>query len=141
MHQIVRPINRESNSPSVFFAPAASGANSPTVIEQPDRLSSSCADAASERSPSLMRARATDPLTSHADARKAARFAASHAGRILAALQVGPATAHELTHRTGLSVVQIDRRMTELADAGRVCLVLFMGEPLVRGGARVWEAY
>jgi len=122
-----------------FFVQTAESQNSPTLIEQPQPLSSSSADAASERRTVLMRARATDPLTSHAAARKAARFAASHAGRILAALQQGPATAHELTHRTGLSVVQIDRRMTELADAGRVCLVLFMGEPLVRGGCRVWE--
>jgi DNA-binding transcriptional ArsR family regulator len=121
-----------------LFSFAAEPANSPppsSTISAPLSMSRQVRDASA-----VGRSRASDPATSHAAARKAARFAASHAGRILAALQQGPATAHELERRTGLTVPQIDRRMTELADAGKVCLVLFMGEPLVRGGARVWEA-
>lgn len=90
-----------------------------------------------EQSP---RARATDPLTSHAAALRSERFAGSHCDRILAALNRGPATAHELTDRTGLTVVQIDRRLPDLANAGRARVVLVNGQPLARGGARVWEA-
>ncbi len=120
-----------------FFS-SADSANSPPPSSTISAPLSTCRQATDVSS--VGRARFTDPATSHAAARKAARFAASHAGRILAALQQGPATAHELERRTGLTVPQIDRRMTELADAGRVCLVLFMGEPLVRGGCRVWEA-
>jgi hypothetical protein len=86
------------------------------------------------------RSRSTDPATSKQAAAKAARFAESHAGRILAALMDGPATAHELSALTGLTVVQIDRRLPELADMGRACVVLHMGEPMQRGGARVWGA-
>lgn len=87
------------------------------------------------------RARRRDPDTSKAAARKAAKFAASHAGRIYHALMLnGPMTAHEL-HITGLTVVQVDRRMSELADLG---LVLVMrhenGKDVVRNGARVWSA-
>jgi hypothetical protein len=90
-----------------------------------------------------VRARATDPITSHRAAAAAARFASSHAGRIQAALnEHGAATAHELAQRTGLSVVQIDRRLPELAAADRARVVLDThGEPLVRGGARVWETF
>ena len=87
----------------------------------------------------ITRARAADPLTSVEAAERAERFTASHAGRIYAALLDGPATAHELAERTGLTVVQIDRRLPELARAGRVSVVLHYGEPLARNGARVWE--
>lgn len=87
-------------------------------------------------------ARSTDPVTSQHAAASAARFASSHAGRILACLvDHGPATAHELSHRTGLSVVQIDRRLPDLEKTRRAKVVMDTdGEPLVRGGARVWEA-
>jgi len=88
------------------------------------------------------RARRTDPATSHAAAAKAERFASSHAGRILAALRdLGTATAHELAPATGLTVVQIDRRMVELQRAGRAYVVSMGGEPLTRDGFRVWAAY
>jgi hypothetical protein len=55
MHQIVRSSQRDGNSSAPFFAHTAeSGMNFPTVIEQPDRLSSSSAQAASERRTGLM---------------------------------------------------------------------------------------
>lgn len=87
------------------------------------------------------RCRTTDPETSKTAARNAARFADSHAGRILAALKLhGPMTAHDM-HIIGLTVVQADRRLPELAKAGlaRVCK-LDDGADMVRGGFRVWEA-
>lgn len=86
------------------------------------------------------RARRTDPETSHTAARNAERFAASHAGRILEALRQGAATAHELSILTGLTVVQIDRRLPELQAKK---LAQPKGYPVgyvLRGGFRVWEA-
>lgn len=87
------------------------------------------------------RARASDPITSHQAAAKAARFAASHAGRILAALrELGYSTARDIGNATGLSVEQVDRRLPELQRADKVSLVLVYGEPLQRDGYRVWMA-
>lgn len=87
------------------------------------------------------RARRRDPATSQAAARNADKFASSHAGRILAALKAhGPKTAHEL-HTTGLTVVQVDRRLPELSKLGLAKVVkLDDGADMVRGGFRVWEA-
>lgn len=89
----------------------------------------------------LHRARSTDPTTSHAAAARAARFAESHAGRILAAVRkCGNATAHSISCYTGLSVVQIDRRLPELQRSGLVEVVQQGGQDMVRGGYRVWRA-
>ena len=87
-----------------------------------------------------VRARRTDPSTSHAAARNAVRFAESHKDRILAALCDGPATAHQISERTGLTVVQIDRRLPELQRDGLAAPMLdgCMCE-VVFNGARVWE--
>ena len=86
-------------------------------------------------------ARASDPATSHQAARKAKKFAGGHATRIHAALKLhGPMTAHEL-HITGLTVVQCDRRLPELARAGLIRVMkLDDGADVVRDGFRVWEA-
>ena len=84
------------------------------------------------------RARRTDPETSHKAAAKASKFAASHAGRILLALQQhGPRSAHGLSLLIGLglSVVQIDRRTVELQ---RLKLIVPTGA--VEAGFRVWAA-
>lgn len=87
------------------------------------------------------RSRRTDPETSKAAAKNAAKFADSHAGRIHAALKLhGPLTAHDM-HIIGLTVVQCDRRLPELAKAG-LARVKKMddGADMVRDGFRVWEA-
>jgi hypothetical protein len=81
------------------------------------------------------KARRRDPSTSHAAAKAAERFQASHAGRIIAALQVHPMTAKEISAHTGLSVEQVCRRLPECPDA-RVMTV--GGHPLERDGFRVW---
>jgi predicted ArsR family transcriptional regulator len=90
--------------------------------------------------------RNSDPIQSHAAADRAAQFAGSHRARILAALQQhGPRTAHELERITGLTVVQIDRRMHELCKSGDAKahtvnnLELKRGTP-TGGLAQVWEA-
>ncbi|HEU4431090.1 MAG TPA: hypothetical protein VFT98_20195 [Myxococcota bacterium] len=68
-----------------------------------------------------LRARRTDPRPSHAAAANAARFAASHAGRILAAVREYPGlTTHRISELTGLSVVQVDRRAIEMQRAGLI---------------------
>jgi predicted ArsR family transcriptional regulator len=87
-------------------------------------------------------ARKSDPQTSHEAARNAERFAASHAGRILAALKLhGPRSAHELSQLVGLSVVQIDRRLPDLKAAGLAEVAkLDDGADRTLGGFRVWRA-
>lgn len=95
---------------------------------------------------SIALARNSDPIQSHDAADRARQFAPSHRERILSALKKhGPRTAHELERITGLSVVQIDRRMHELVKAreARAHVDLFE-QPVKRGTpsgglAQVWE--
>ena len=87
----------------------------------------------------IPRSRRSDPVTSKTAATNAARFAASHAGRILAALDaLGTATAHEIAAQAGLTVVQVDRRLVECQRAGRAYVITQDCVPLVRDGFRVW---
>ena len=96
------------------------------------------------------RARNTDPATSHMAAKKADRFAASHSGRILGALQSNRAagqhgyfyglTASDIAFLTGLTVVQIDRRLPELQRNGLARVRQVGGVDQIRNGMRVWEA-
>jgi len=69
----------------------------------------------------LVRARRRDPSTSHDAAKRAERFAQSHIGRILSTFQAhrGTWTAQELSSLTGLTVVQIDRRLHEIPQIER----------------------
>lgn len=93
-----------------------------------------------------MLARSADPIQSHDAADRAAKFSPSHRDRILAALkQHGPRTAHELERITGLTVVQIDRRMHELVKSGETKPLRLNGSEVKRGTpsggiAQVWEA-
>ena len=88
------------------------------------------------------RARKTDPVTSHAAAIASMRFSAGQKGRILAALkQHGQRSPYELSQLIGLTVVQIDRRLPELArDSLARVVKLDDGADMVRNGCRVWEA-
>lgn len=84
-------------------------------------------------------ARATDPVTSHIAAARSHAFAGTHRERILAALKEhGASTAERLSRLTGLTVVQIDRRLPEML--GQAQPVMVCGAPLIVGGYRVWEA-
>lgn len=68
--------------------------------------------------------RASDPLSSVLAAERAIKFAGNHCDRILAALKAaGQATPHELEDITGLTVVQIDRRLPDLKKAGKAQVV------------------
>jgi predicted transcriptional regulator len=88
----------------------------------------------------LPRARNTDPATSHAAADRATNFAGSHAERILAALKaVGTGTPASISEITGLTIVQIDRRLHELEKKGLIRIVKVFGHDLVIGGYRCWE--
>lgn len=86
-------------------------------------------------------ARKTDPASSHLAAQKAQSFAGSHAKRIALALQeLGRMTAHAIADATGLTVVQVDRRLPELQRRGAVRLVQDDGRVVVVSGYRMWEA-
>lgn len=85
------------------------------------------------------RARAGDPLSSINAAENAALFAGAHKDRIVAALSaLGNATAHEVAEATGLTVVQVDRRLPELKRDGAAEVLQLIGEDVMRGGFRVW---
>lgn len=85
--------------------------------------------------------RAADPLTSVEAAERAALFAGKQRVRIMGALKIfGQSTAGELQSYTGLTVVQLDRRLPELREAGLARVAQRNGEDLMRNGYRVWEA-
>jgi transcriptional regulator with GAF, ATPase, and Fis domain len=63
------------------------------------------------------RARRDDPATSQLAAAQASGLALAHEAKIVEALSQGDATIHELAERTGLTHVQVARRMKRLAEA------------------------
>jgi predicted Rossmann fold nucleotide-binding protein DprA/Smf involved in DNA uptake len=67
-------------------------------------------------------ARRSDPATSHKAAQQARALAADHHGRILAALQRGPAGKSAIAARIGLDGHQVGKRMAEMQRAGLVKL-------------------
>lgn len=89
----------------------------------------------------MPRARASDPVTSQRAAALAERFAGSHRERILQALQEeGPAAPPKLEKLTGLTIVQIDRRLIEMQRDKLIRVVQAGGTDLIVGGYRCWEA-
>lgn len=90
----------------------------------------------------MPRARRSDPSTSHRAAEAAVRFADTHGARIVAALREhGRMSPVGIGGMTGLTVVQVDRRLVELERAGRISQVKDEGgKPVVWNGCRVWEA-
>lgn len=77
------------------------------------------------------KARRRDPQTSHKAAERAKTFAPSHAQRIVAVLERGQFTAAEIADESGLTVVQVCRRLPEISEAKP------MNEE--RQGYRVWS--
>lgn len=63
------------------------------------------------------RARRRDPKTSHKAAERAKVFAPTHAQRIVAVLRHGCFTAAEIADESGLTVVQVCRRLPEIPEA------------------------
>jgi DNA-binding HxlR family transcriptional regulator len=66
------------------------------------------------------KARASDPATSHAAAKRAASIAGGHREAIVEALAGGPAGQTEIARRAGLTVAAVSKRLKELRDAGRI---------------------
>jgi len=94
----------------------------------------------------LARARLSDPVTSVTAAAGATKFLKTHQDRILFSIlclqAVGtPPTAKAIARHTGLTVVQIDRRLPELQRAGKATVLQDSdGAPCVHDGFRVWRA-
>lgn len=87
----------------------------------------------------VLRARRSDPASSHMAAANAERFASTHVGRILAALdELSTATAHEIAVASGLTVVQVDRRRKEMEQDGLVYMLRQDGRLFLRDGFMVW---
>jgi predicted ArsR family transcriptional regulator len=64
--------------------------------------------------------RRTDPVTSKAAAADAKTFRGEHHAAILEALSHGPAGASGIAAQCGLLGHQVNKRLTELAKAGRI---------------------
>lgn len=73
---------------------------------------------AMEALPLFAAARRTDPATSHAAAKTAP--VSEHQRLIMDALAVGPAGASGIAARCGLLPHQVNKRINELAKAGRI---------------------
>jgi predicted ArsR family transcriptional regulator len=73
-----------------------------------------------EALPLFAAARSSDPATSHAAAAQAGGLASRHQRQILAALLDGPAGASGIAARCGLLPHQVNKRINELAKAGRI---------------------
>lgn len=87
-----------------------------------------------------LRVRAQDPATSVAAAERSIKFSLTHKGRILSALyKLGTGTANEIGTFAGLSVVQVDRRLPELARDGLAEVLQIGGGDATRNGFRVWR--
>ena len=91
---------------------------------------------------SMPRSRRSDPSTSHRAAAMSVRFADSHGNRIVEALREhGRMSPVGIGGMTGLTVVQVDRRVIELERAGRIRQARDKaGTAFVWDGFRVWEA-
>lgn len=90
-----------------------------------------------------IRARASDPLTSHMAADQSVRFADSHKARIMHVLRTSGSdgmTPAQIAEASGLSLVQVDRRLTELGRSGQARVVQDNGEDLIIQRMRVWVA-
>jgi predicted ArsR family transcriptional regulator len=86
-------------------------------------------------------ARRRDPNTSRAAATHAEKFAGSQADRVLACLKrFGPQGKTKISKRTGLTGVQVDRRLPDLKAQG-LALPTHQTEPSDAGvSERIWVA-
>ena len=79
-------------------------------------------------------ARRTDPATSHSAASKAAKIAPSQRNIIAACISEAPATVKEISERTGLTQYAVSKRLSELAQSGRI-----VATGVEREGCREWR--
>jgi hypothetical protein len=103
--------------------PPAQKASAPAEAE--------CSDA------TRLRARANDPITSIMAAEKAKEFAGKHVDRILQALGDFELSTHQVATRSGLTVVQVDRRIIEMERERLIEILRQDGRPIERLGYRV----
>lgn len=87
------------------------------------------------------RARATDPGVSHAAAARVDEFVGAHVDRIYSCLEKhGPQTKDQIAARTGLTPVQVDRRLPEMERDGDVRTTGEVRKSASGRDERVWEA-
>jgi predicted ArsR family transcriptional regulator len=86
-------------------------------------------------------ARKTDPEVSFEAAARAVEFSGAHCDRILACLETfGPQTKDEIADKTGLSPVQVDRRLPDLRKAGKAVPTGDVRQSHSGRPERVWRA-
>jgi predicted ArsR family transcriptional regulator len=83
--------------------------------------------------------RRTDPVTSRDAAATVKAFAGEHHQAILEALSHGPAGASGIAARCGLLPHQVNKRITELAKAGRIVATGRVVESASGRGEREWK--
>jgi hypothetical protein len=83
-------------------------------------------------------ARRTDPSTSHVAAARAGSLAGAHQVKILEALAQGDGTIYVLAERSGLTHVQVARRLPDLTQANRIRLTGEEREGPTGRMCRVW---
>jgi predicted ArsR family transcriptional regulator len=93
---------------------------------------------ADEALPLFAAARRTDPATSHAAAKTAP--VSEHQRLIMDALAIGPAGASGIAARCGLLGHQVNKRLTELAKAGRIVETGRVVTSASGRGEREWQA-
>lgn len=90
----------------------------------------------------IRRSRKTDPSTSRAAAARSLQFSDSHEARIVNGLRLhGESTADRLSRIIGLTIVQIDRRVSSLIERGLIAVATHGdGSERVLDGFRVFCA-
>jgi len=83
--------------------------------------------------------RATNPATSRAAAADAKAFRGEHHRLILEALAAGPAGASGIAERCGLVAHQVNKRIHELAKAGRIVETGRVVRSASGRGEREWQ--
>ena len=83
--------------------------------------------------------RRTDPVTSRAAAATVKTFSGEHHQAILEALANGPAGASGIAARCGLLPHQVNKRIHELAKAGRIVATGRVVESASGRGERDWR--
>lgn len=86
------------------------------------------------------KARNTDPQTSKQAAIKSDLFSGSHREKIMQALKnFGPMSPAEIAEKTGMTIVQIDRRRSEMLLSRTIRKHKIDGQVVVRCGCEVLE--
>lgn len=85
-----------------------------------------------------MRARSTDPFTSHEAAERVVEFDRTHFDKIIRALNQGPGTAEDIADRCGLEMHAVGKRLSELQRQGRAVPTTAVALTSSGRRARIW---